>query len=240
MNSPDPTLLSLVIPAYNEEHRLPQTLAAVAAMVDARGHCEVLLVDNASTDSTPQLAAAFAQRHGYARLLSEPRRGKGAAVRTGMLAATGDIRLVADADLSMPLGEVDKFLRALESADVAIGSRHAPGSRRLGEPLSRRVMGRLFNAWVRLVVLRGFADTQCGFKAFQAAAAEAIFSRQRSNDWTFDVEVLLLARDLGYRVVEVPIEWHYRADSHLRGLSTGPRMAWQVLAMRWNRARPGG
>jgi glycosyltransferase involved in cell wall biosynthesis len=206
-------------------------------MVASRGHCEVLIVDNASTDSTPRLARAFAEQHAYARLLREPRRGKGAAVRTGMLAATGDFRLVADADLSMPLSEIDKFLRALESADVAIGSREASGARRIGEPVSRHLAGRLFNTWVRLVILRGFADTQCGFKAFRAAAAQEIFARQRSDDWIFDIEILLLARDLGYRVAEVPIEWHYRERGKLSPLRAGPRMAWRALALRWNRAR---
>jgi dolichyl-phosphate beta-glucosyltransferase len=121
--------LSLVIPAYNEERRLPATLSAVAEMATSERRCELVLVDNGSTDATPEIARRFASAHDWARVVDEPRRGKGAAVRTGMLAARGEVRVVADADLSMPLGEVGKFLTALEAAEVAIGSREAPGAR---------------------------------------------------------------------------------------------------------------
>jgi glycosyltransferase involved in cell wall biosynthesis len=232
--------LSLVVPAYNEEARLPATITALDAFLAGFDRtAEVLVVDNASRDRTAAIAGAAAARDPRYRVLSEPRRGKGAAVRSGMLAARGAYRFIADADLSMPLAEVGKFLPPiLAGVDVAIGSREAPGARRIGEPLSRHLMGRIFNVWVRLLALPGVRDSQCGFKCFSAAAAEAVFPLQTVDDFTFDVEILLIARWLGLRIVEVPIEWHYRARSRVRPLFDGVRMAAGVWRIR-QRARLG-
>jgi glycosyltransferase involved in cell wall biosynthesis len=234
--------LSLVVPAYNEESRLPATLREIEGLLRAFDRpVEVIVVNNASRDRTGEIARAVAARDPRFRVLDEPRRGKGAAVRAGMLAARGAYRLIADADLSMPLGELDKFLppRLDPAVEVAIGSREAPGARRVGEPLHRHWMGRVFNLWVRLVALPGVQDSQCGFKCFTSAAAEAVFPLQTVDDFSFDVEILLIARRLGLRIAEVGIEWHYRPQSRVRPLRDALRMAWGVVKIRWRwRRRP--
>jgi glycosyltransferase involved in cell wall biosynthesis len=232
----DAPRLSLVIPAYDEAERLPATLLAVEEFVAAQPYAvEVLVVDNNSRDATRALAAAAAARLPYLRVLAEPRQGKGAAVRTGMLAAAGDYLFIADADLSMPLVEVRKFLPpALAGFDVAIGSREGPGAVRYDEPPHRHLMGRAFNLAVKLLAVRGFEDTQCGFKCFTRAAARDLFGRQTLDDWSFDVEILFLAQHLGYRVVEVPIHWYYREQSRVRPLRDALRMLLGVLRVRWN------
>jgi dolichyl-phosphate beta-glucosyltransferase len=169
------------------------------------------------------------------RVLHEPRRGKGAAVRAGALAARGEYIFFADADFSMPVAEIASFLPPLRrDFDVAIGSREAPGAVRYDEPPLRHLMGRAFNWLVRLLVLRGLQDTQCGFKCFHRPAAEAIFRRQRMTDWTFDVELLYIARRLGYRIVEVPIHWRYQEHSRVHPWRDGLHMAWGLLRLRWN------
>jgi glycosyltransferase involved in cell wall biosynthesis len=232
----DAPRLSLVIPAFDEAQRLPATLLAVEEFVAAQPYAvEVLVVDNHSRDATRALAAAAAERLPYLRVLAEPRQGKGAAVRTGMLAATGEYAFIADADLSMPLAEVRKFLPpALAGFDVAIGSREGPGAVRYDEPPHRHLMGRAFNRLVKLLAVRGIEDTQCGFKCFTRAAARDLFGRQTLDDWSFDVEILFLAQRLGYRVVEVPIHWYYREQSRIRPLRDALRMMLGVLRVRWN------
>lgn len=242
MSDPTPWL-SLVVPAYNEEARLPATLEAIERFLPTVGRpVEVVIVNNASRDATAAIARAAAARDPRLRVLDEPRRGKGAAVRTGMLQARGEYRFIADADLSMPLSEAANFLPPrLVGVDVAIGSREAPGARRVGEPLHRHWMGRVFNAWVRLVALPGIRDSQCGFKSFTADAAAAVFSRQAVDDFSFDVEILVIARRLGLRVAEVPIEWHYRPQSRVRPLRDALKMALGVARIRWRwrgRGRP--
>jgi glycosyltransferase involved in cell wall biosynthesis len=228
--------LSLIIPAHNEAARLPATLQAVADFVAAQPFAtEVVVVDNDSADTTGALAEAAAATQPYLRVVAEPRRGKGAAVRAGALAARGDHVFFADADLSMPLSEVRKFLPpALTGADVVIGSRALPGAVRYDEPPYRHLMGRAFNLLVKLVAVRGFEDTQCGFKCFTRQAALELFRRQTLADWTFDVELLFIARRLGLRVVEVPIHWHYREQSRVRPLRDALRMALGVVRVRWN------
>jgi len=228
--------LSLIVPAYDEAARLPSTLQAIAEFVAAQPFAvEVLVVDNNSRDSTRELAAAAAERLPYLRVLAEPQQGKGAAVRAGMLAAAGEFLFIADADLSMPLAELRKFLPpALDDFDVAIGSREAPGAVRYDEPPHRHVMGRVFNLLVKLLAVRGFEDTQCGFKCFRRAAARDLFRRQTLPDWSFDVEILFLAQRLGYRIVEVPIHWYYREQSRIRPLRDSLRMLLGVLRVRWN------
>ena len=169
------------------------------------------------------------------RVLHEAVRGKGAAVRTGALAALGAWVFLADADLSMPIEEVERFLPARTGdADIAIASREAPGAVRYDEPELRHLMGRVFNLWVRLLAVPGIADTQCGFKCFRGAVARDLFARQTVRDWTFDVEILFLARRAGYRLVEVPIHWTYKANSRVNPLRDALRMAAGVLRVRWN------
>lgn len=227
--------LSLVIPAYNEELRLPETVRSVAAWVAAQPYAvEVLLVNNNSRDQTRTIGAAAAAEHSFLRLLDEPRQGKGAAVRTGVLAARGEFVFVADCDFSMPIEEIAKFLPPeLSDFDVAIGSREAPGAQRYDEPPHRHLMGRVFNLLVKWIAVPGLEDTQCGFKCFRQAPARELFTRQTDDGWAFDVEILFLARRLGYRIVEVPIDWYYRPNSRVSPLKDAVRMTVEVLGIRW-------
>jgi dolichyl-phosphate beta-glucosyltransferase len=223
--------LSVVIPAYNEERRLPATLHAVVAFLRARRVAfEVVVADDGSADCTAGLAADAGPEVHVLRL---PHRGKGAAVRSGVLAACGDVVLVTDADLSTPIDELDRLLAALERCDVAIGSRHVAGARvAVRQRLDRRVMGRAFNLLVRALLLPGLRDTQCGVKLFRREAAVAVFTRCQSEGFAFDVEALALARCLGFRVAEVPVEWHNSADSRVRPLHDVPRMFLDLLEIR--------
>jgi len=231
--------LSVVIPAYNEEQRLPASLAAVLAHLSARDRAfEVVVVDDGSEDGTAREVEAIAARHPQLRLERAPHRGKGAAVRRGMLAARGAYRFLCDADLSMPIEQVERFLPpALEGFDVAIASREATASRRIGEPSRRHWMGRVFNLWVRVAAVPGIQDTQCGFKCFRGPVAEELFALQRLPGWAFDVEMLFLARRKRMKIVEVPIDWHYREESKVRALRDSWRMFRDVLRIRWNHLR---
>lgn len=228
--------LSLIIPAYNEENRLPESLAQIAAFVEAQDYAiEVIVVNNNSRDATPEIAEAFAAEHSYARALHEPRQGKGAAVRTGMLAGAGDYLFICDADLSMPVEEVSKFMPPVRSGyDVAIASREVPGSRRIGEPEYRHFMGRVFNFIVRVLAIPRIHDTQCGFKVFRRDVAEEVFRLQTIDGWAFDVEVLFIALKRGYRLVEVPITWYYREQSRVHPVRDSINMLIEVLRVRWN------
>lgn len=228
--------LSLVIPAYNEERRIGVTLREVVGYLERQPYpSEVIVVDDGSADGTAAAVEAFAREHPQARLLPGPHRGKGHAVKLGMLAAAGEHRFLCDADLSMPVTEIGKFLPpSLTGYDIAIGSREGPGARRIGEPLARHLTGRAFNWFVQAVAVPGVEDTQCGFKCFRAEAARALFPLQRLDGFAFDVELLFLARRKGMRVVQVPIEWHYRSESKVSPLRHALGMARDVLGVRWN------
>jgi len=231
--------LSIVIPAYNEEMRLPSSLREIAAFVEGQPYpIEVLIVDNNSTDQTHSIAEAFAAANPYMRVLFEGRQGKGAAIRTGMLAAHGAYRFICDADLSMPIAQVTRFLPPqLNGYDIAIGSREAPGAIRYDEPWYRHLMGRIFNTIVRLFAVPGFQDTQCGFKMFTAAAAEELFPLQTMDGWSFDVELLHIALRRGRRIVEVPIDWYYRENTRIHPLRDSLAMFREVLEIRANGRR---
>ena len=231
-------LLSIVIPAHNEETRLPGTLEEVFAFLNDQPYsAEVLVVENGSEDRTFEVAQSFASSHPSLRVLQESRRGKGLAVRRGMLEARGQYRFGCDADLSMPIAEVNQFLPPLlEDFDIAIGSREAPGSV-VTQPASRRRIGRIFNAIVRLLALPGLRDTQCGFKCFRAEVAEDVFRRQRLDGMAFDVEVLRIARHRGYRILEVPITWNFDPDSRVRLFRDSARMVAELLTIRRNARR---
>jgi len=206
-------LLSLIIPAWQEARRFDRTVDGVARLAHALPYAfEVVLVDDGSTDGTADLAEA----QGWT-VIRECHRGKGAAVRTGMLAANGMYRMLADADWSMPPEQALMMLPPLETGfDVAIGSRQILGSRRTNEPLVRHLIGRVYNRAVQGIVLPGIEDSQCGFKVFRAEAARAIFSRTREDGWAFDVEALALARAFGLRIREIPIDWHHDRDTRVR------------------------
>lgn len=229
MNGP---LVSLVIPAYNEAGRLSATLAHCVEFFQQWGQpWEILVVDDGSTDGTASVLAAISATEPDVRVLSVAHGGKGLAVRAGMLAARGRWRMFADADLAVDIVQLPDFLAA--SADVAIGSREAPGARRIGEPLSRHLIGRVFNWSVQLLVMRGISDTQCGYKMFSADAANTLFTKSRLRGFGFDVEVLYLARRHGMSIRQIPVVWHHRAGTRVR-LGTGMAAFFQLVQIRWN------
>jgi dolichyl-phosphate beta-glucosyltransferase len=223
--------LSVVIPAYDEERRLPSTLHTVVAHLRDRGRpFEVVVADDGSRDRTAALAGDVGRE---VRVLRLPHRGKGAAVRAGVLAACGDLLLVTDADLSTPIVELDRLVEALGRCEVAIGSRHVAGSRvAVHQRIDRRVMGRAFNLLVQALLLPGLRDTQCGVKLFRRDVAIAVFEPCVAEGFAFDVEVLSLALRLGYRVAEVPVEWRDSPDSRVRPLLDVPLMFLELLAIR--------
>lgn len=210
--------LSIVIPAHNEEHRLPPSLEKIDAFLCQQDYeAEVIIVENGSSDRTAEVAQEYAARYPYIHALSVDTRGKGLAVRAGMLAARGEYRFIADTDLSMPIEEISKFLPPhINGYDMLIGSREGPGARRIDEPEYRHIMGRILNFVVKVTAVRGFEDTQCGFKMFSREVAEDLFSVQRMAGIGFDVELIFVAKKRGYRVAEVPITWYFDPDSRMR------------------------
>lgn len=232
-------LLSIIIPAYNEESRLASSLDQVAAFVTAQSYpIEVIVVNNNSRDATPQIARDFAADHPWAQAIDEPRQGKGAAVRTGMLAGRGEYLFFADADFSMPVEELSKFVPPQRSGyEIAIGSREIPGARRVDEPEYRHLMGRVFNLIVRILAIPRIQDTQCGFKAFRRDVAQRVFALQTIDGWGFDVEVLYVALKLGYHVEEVPITWYYMPQSRVSPVRDSINMVFEVLKVRLNYLR---
>lgn len=227
--------LSIVVPAYNEASRIVSTLEQVRDCMAVQSYSwEVAVVDDGSIDDTAALVRKFAEGNPGFRLIEAPHGGKGWAVRRGMTAVRGEYRFLCDADLSMPIEQIARFLPPdLEGFDVAIGSREAEGSRRFEEPQARHRMGRFFNVLVRWLAVPGVDDTQCGFKCFTGAAAQQLFSQQKLNGFAFDVEVLFMARKRRMKVVEVPIDWHYRSESKVRPLLDSLLMARDVLLIRW-------
>lgn len=227
-------LLSVIIPAYNEGSRLPVTLPQVIDFVLAQPYqAEIIVVDNNSSDDTGPIANQIGAEYPFVKVLFEETQGKGAAVRTGMLNAGGDYLFMADADLSMPIDEVSKFLPPhLEHYDVAIASREVEGAVRYNEPGYRHVMGRVFNLVVKLLAVPGFQDTQAGFKCFRREAALDILSKQTIDGWAFDVELLFIARKQGFTIIEVPINWYYRANSRINPLGDAVDMFKEVVGIR--------
>ena len=228
-------LLSLIIPVHNEEHRLPEALEMLAGFLDGQPYqAEILVVENGSTDRTLAVAQSYQDKIPYLRIFKESSRGKGLAVRRGMLEAHGEYRMFCDVDFSMPVEEITRFIPPeLKGVDIAIASREARGAVRYHEPPYRHLVGRVFNTMVRWLALPGLQDTQCGFKCFTGQVAQAVFSRQTMTGWAFDVEVLFIARRLGYRIIEVPIPWFYNPESRIRLVRDSYRMAIDLLTIRW-------
>lgn len=226
--------LSIVLPAYNEERRLPASLERLHAYAQSlEREVEVIVVENGSTDRTSAVVEEMQRRIPYLRLLHVAARGKGWAVRRGMLAATGDHIMFCDVDFSMPVEEIGKFTALLDQgAPIVIASRELATARRHHEPVRRHVMGRVFNRLVQLFIVGGIDDTQCGFKAFQRPVARDLFSIQRIPGWGFDVEILYLARKRGYRVQQLAIDWYYDADSRVEGMRDSLSMLGEVLRIR--------
>lgn len=231
-----PPFLSLIIPAFNEEGRLAETLQKVSDFIDAQSYTtEVLIIENGSTDRTFEIAQAFSNDHPQFAVHKLAERGKGLAVKHGMLAASGEYRMMLDADLSMPIDQVSRFLPPqLQNVDIAIASREAPGAVRYNEPEYRHFGGRVINAMIRILAMPGFQDTQCGFKCFTAKAAQDLFPRQTLKGWAFDVEVLFIARKRGYTIVELPIPWYYYSQSHVKPVPDALRMFMDLIGIRLN------
>jgi dolichyl-phosphate beta-glucosyltransferase len=228
--------ISIVVPAYNEEACIDQTLADVVAELDRLGHpWEVLVVDDGSTDGTRTIVSRRQAADPRVRLIAAPHLGKGGAVRRGMIEAVGAWRFLADADLSMPIHELSRFLPGpgVPVADILIGSREAAGSERIEEPWHRHALGRVFNIAAKLLVVDGLSDTQCGYKLFSAEAATTLFPLQRLDGFGFDCEILFLAGRAGFTVREVPVTWTYRASTKVTALAGGAGFV-DLLRVRWN------
>lgn len=232
-----PLDLSIVIPAFNEERRLPRTLERVREYLrDAHPACEVIVVDDGSTDGTAGVVARLQKEMPELRLLSNGRnRGKGYSVRHGMLEARGRVALFTDADLSAPIEEAGKLLAALGAADIAIGSRAMDRSLiTVHQSRARELAGILFNWMVRLFTDLRFQDTQCGFKAFAMPESRIIFEQQQIEDFGFDPEILFLAERYGLRAVEVPVRWAHDPGTKLHVVRDSVKMFLDLLRIRWN------
>lgn len=233
--------LSIIIPAYNEEDRLPNTLEQAFSFIQDQPYsAEVLVVENGSRDHTFEVAQSFTGQYSSLRVFQEAGRGKGLAVKRGMLEAYGEYRFMCDADLSMPITEISRFLPpALDNKDIVIASREAPGAIRYNEPHYRHWGGRVVNIMIRLLALPGLQDTQCGFKCFRREAAADLFGSMTLAGWSFDVEILYLARLRGWGITEIPIPWYYDPESKVRALQDSFKMFRDILQVRRNH-RQGG
>ncbi len=228
--------LSVVVPAYNEEQRLPRTLDRLYEYYETQPYTyEVIVVSDGSKDKTSDIVKAFAVEHPKFQLIDySPNRGKGYAVRTGILAAQGEFILFCDADLATPQEETEKLLpRMTAGADIAIGSRPLRDSQlEKHQPLYREMFGRLSNKLIQVLAVRGIQDTQCGFKLFTRKVAHDIFSRCKLDEFGFDFECLMVARDLGYRIDEVPIRWLDQEGSKVVLMRDGPRALRDLVKIR--------
>jgi dolichyl-phosphate beta-glucosyltransferase len=233
-SSPD---LSIIIPSYNEELRLPATLDRIAAYLQTyAGTAEVLVVDDGSKDRTAAVAESHSGKIPSLRVISNGvNRGKGFSVRRGMQEARGRVALFTDADLSAPIEEAGKLIHALETNDVAIGSRAMDRSLiSAHESLFREFAGIVFNKIVRLILWLPFVDTQCGFKAFRRESCGILFEQQRIERFGFDPELLYLARHHGLRTVEIPVRWGHSPATKVSMLRDSIRMFIDVFTIRWN------
>ena len=231
--------LSIIIPAYNEESRLPQTLEqAFSFLAEQEYKAEIIVVENGSNDRTFKIAQELSAAFPNLYVFHNDEAGKGKAVQRGMLEARGQYRIFCDADLSMPIGEIARFIPPHNDTDIVIASREVDGAIRYDEPHQRHITGRIFNFIIRLLALPGIHDTQCGFKGFRAEVAEDLFQHQNIEGWAFDVEILYIAKLRGYDVIELPIPWYYREESKINVLRDSFRMFLDILKIRRN-ARQG-
>ncbi len=233
----DLPVLSIIVPAYNEEQRLPATLVRMREYLDGRDEpYELLVVDDGSADSTLSMARKIAEDWPQMQVLAlAENTGKGAAVRLGMLTAKGEHRIFSDADLSTPIEEIERLRERLHGqCAVAIASRALPESQiDVHQPGRREVMGRTYNRLLQIAALKGLHDTQCGFKAFTAEAAIACFEPLRTLRFGFDAEVLLRARRLGWTVAEVPVRWEHKEDSRVSAVRDSVGTLYDLLRLRF-------
>ncbi len=226
-------LISLVIPVFNEEARISNSLNIVMEYFDKMGYSyEIVVVDDGSTDKTLEVLNLFVDDIEIVKLPKNL--GKGAAVRKGMLRSKGDYKIFSDADLSTPIYEVEKLLEKLDKgADICIGSRAIdPSMIKLHQPLYREFMGKTFNKLVRFLIMKGIEDTQCGFKGFTSEAAEKVFSKAKIDGFSFDVEVLYLASKLGLTIEQVPVEWYNDPRTKVNPLWDSIKMLYELFKIR--------
>ena len=235
----DSIFLSIIIPAYNEEARLLKSLEKIAVFLEDQAYnSEVLVIENGSQDNTFAIAKDFAAKHSKFKIIQETARGKGLAVRRGMFEASGEFRFMCDADLSMPIEEVNRFLPpSINDADIIIGSREASGAVRYDEPQYRHLGGRSINSLIRWFAVPDLLDTQCGFKCFRAQVAEDLFFHQTRNGWSFDIELLYIAKMRGYKITELGIPWYFSDHSHVQPVKDAIRLILDILDIRRNARR---
>jgi dolichyl-phosphate beta-glucosyltransferase len=234
----DAPYLSVVIPAYNEAGRIRATLIRVREYLVSRDYTsEVVVVDDGSNDNTASIAEEELRSFPSVVLRYTPNHGKGYAVRYGMLRARGRYILFSDADLATPIEEVEKLFTAVrDGAEIAIGSRDVPGAKLVRrQSIIREFGGKLFNRCVQVFAVPGIHDTQCGFKLFTSDAARRVFGLCTIDNFSFDVEVLFVARRLGYRIAEVPVTWRHQEGSKVRLWRDGPRMLRTLIRIRTTR-----
>lgn len=235
----DHPFLSVIIPAYNEQTRIGSAITSVAEYLRAQDYTwELLIVDDGSSDETELIVKSHPEYGEFVRLLTVIHGGKGWAVKNGMLNAKGLYQFICDSDLSMPIKHLLDFLppKAPES-DIVIGSRELPTSVRFGEPFIRHLMGRVFNLIVRFVGISEIRDTQCGFKCFTKEASEKLSKIQTIKGFGFDVEILFVARRLGLKISEIPIDWYYNSESKVRPFRDSIRSIVDILIIKWNDIR---
>lgn len=240
----EPILLSIVIPAFNEEERILTTLRKIKAYLKEKTYpCQIIVVDDGSRDKTPSLVLGLSKEFKNLTLLKNERNtGKGYSVKRGVMAAQGEYILFSDADLSAPIQEIEKFFPYFEQGfDVVIGSRALKDSDiKLRQPWWREGMGKTFNLFVQAIVFGGIKDTQCGFKCFKREVAHHLFSLARIEGFSFDVEVLFLAKKFGYNIKEVPVVWINSAASKVHPLLDSARMFLELLKIRFTTCRHSG
>lgn len=227
--------ISVVIPAFNEQDRIGDTVTGIMAYLNRQPFTwEIVVVDDGSTDRTCQVVNEISSETAVSvNIISIHHGGKGWAVKNGMLAARGEYRFMADADMAMPVDQFDRFLKFIkEGYDIVIGSRQMAGSRRFSEPRSRHIMGRIFNQLVQILAIKGFQDTQCGFKCFNAKTAEVLFGLLHTKGFGFDVELLYLANRLNLSVLEIPIDWYHQRSSKVRPVQDSILMVKDILGIR--------
>ncbi len=231
--------ISVIIPAFNEATRIVPTLREVVGFLQEKPYqWEVIVVDDGSTDGTARIVDEWSKSNPAVKLERAPHRGKGWAVRRGMLSAAGANRFMCDADLAMPISGLDQFLAQMKRGyDVVIGSREIEGARRFDEPSYRHLMGRVFNWATRVCALRGFQDTQCGFKCLSEQSAKQLFELQTTPGFGFDIEILYLAQKKGLRVLEMPIDWRHQPQGKVRPGIDSVLMLRDMIRVRWNDVR---
>jgi dolichyl-phosphate beta-glucosyltransferase len=235
--------LSIIVPARNEQKRLPRALNQITAYLRQQSFVsELIVVENGSTDNTGQVVERFIAEETdaddpFTVQLMHSAPGKGAAVKQGVLSARGDYLIITDTDLAVPIEEVDKFLPPAlpaQNYSIAIASREVPGAIRHGEPVYRHIMGRVFNQLVRWLAVSGIHDTQCGFKSFSREAAQRVFPLQTIDGWGFDVEILYIAQCHDLPIKEIPVNWYYGSDSRVRPVQDTINMVRELLLIRAN------